>query len=57
VARVFVLNIALAALALLTILLPSPVTDIAAVSVGMALVAWLLVAFARGPARHLPQTS
>jgi hypothetical protein len=37
--------------------LPSPVTDIAAVSVGMALVAWLLVAFARGPARHLPHSS
>jgi hypothetical protein len=33
------------------------VTDIAAVSVGMALVAWLLVAFARGPSRHLPHSS
>jgi UDP-N-acetylmuramyl pentapeptide phosphotransferase/UDP-N-acetylglucosamine-1-phosphate transferase len=57
VARVFAVNLALAALALVTILLPSPVTDIAAVSVGMALVAWLLVAFARGPARHLPHSS
>src|SRR5262249_1463080 len=56
VTRVFVVNILLAALAFATILLPSPVTDIAAVSVGMALVAWLLVAFARGPARHLPHS-
>jgi UDP-N-acetylmuramyl pentapeptide phosphotransferase/UDP-N-acetylglucosamine-1-phosphate transferase len=57
VTRVFVVNILLAALAFVTILLPSPVTDIAAVSVGMALVAWLLVAFARGPARHPPHSS
>src|SRR6516165_10380810 len=57
VTRVFVVNILLAALAFVTILLPSSVTDIAAVSVGMALVAWLLVAFARGPARHLPHSS
>jgi UDP-N-acetylmuramyl pentapeptide phosphotransferase/UDP-N-acetylglucosamine-1-phosphate transferase len=57
VARVFAINVALAALALATILLPSPTTDIAAVSVGMALVAWLLVVFARGPARHSPHSS
>jgi UDP-N-acetylmuramyl pentapeptide phosphotransferase/UDP-N-acetylglucosamine-1-phosphate transferase len=57
VTRVFVVNILLATLAFVTILLPSPVTDIAAVSVGIALVAWLLVAFARGPARHLPHSS
>jgi UDP-N-acetylmuramyl pentapeptide phosphotransferase/UDP-N-acetylglucosamine-1-phosphate transferase len=57
VARVFAVNLALAALALVIILLPSPATDIAAVSVGMALVAWLLVVFARGPARHLPHSS
>jgi UDP-N-acetylmuramyl pentapeptide phosphotransferase/UDP-N-acetylglucosamine-1-phosphate transferase len=57
VARVFAVNLALAALALATILLPSPTTDIAAVSVGMALVAWILVVFARGPARHLPHSS
>jgi len=57
VARVFAVNVALSALALVTILLPSPGTDIAAVSVGMALVAWLLVVFARGPARHLPHSS
>jgi UDP-N-acetylmuramyl pentapeptide phosphotransferase/UDP-N-acetylglucosamine-1-phosphate transferase len=57
VARVFAINVALAALALATILLPSPTTDIAAVSVGMALVAWLLVVSARGPARHSPHSS
>jgi UDP-N-acetylmuramyl pentapeptide phosphotransferase/UDP-N-acetylglucosamine-1-phosphate transferase len=57
VARVFAINVALATLALATILLPSPTTDIAAVSVGIALVAWLLVVFARGPARPLPHSS
>jgi len=57
VARVFVVNGALAALALVTILLPSPAIDIASVSVGMALVAWLLFVFAHGPARHLPHSS
>jgi UDP-N-acetylmuramyl pentapeptide phosphotransferase/UDP-N-acetylglucosamine-1-phosphate transferase len=57
VARVFAVNLALAALALATILLPSPATDIAAVSVGTALVAWLLVVFTRGPVRHLPHSS
>jgi UDP-N-acetylmuramyl pentapeptide phosphotransferase/UDP-N-acetylglucosamine-1-phosphate transferase len=51
VARVFIVNIALAGLALATILVPSRMTDIAAVSVGMALVTWLLVVFARGPRR------
>jgi hypothetical protein len=49
VARVFVANIALAGLALATILLPSRTTDIVGVGTGMALVAWLLVVFARGP--------
>ncbi len=53
VARVFGINLALAALALVTILLPSPAIDIAAATLGLALVAWLLVVFARGPARHL----
>jgi hypothetical protein len=53
VAKVFAVNFALAALALVV---PSPVTDIAAVSFGMALVARLLVAVARGPAR-LPHSS
>jgi UDP-N-acetylmuramyl pentapeptide phosphotransferase/UDP-N-acetylglucosamine-1-phosphate transferase len=51
VARVFIVNIALAGLALATILLPSRMTDIAAVGAGMALVTWLLVVFARGPRR------
>jgi UDP-N-acetylmuramyl pentapeptide phosphotransferase/UDP-N-acetylglucosamine-1-phosphate transferase len=54
VARVFAINVALAALALATILLPSPITNFAAVSVGTALVTWLMIVFARGPARHLP---
>jgi len=54
VARVFAINVALAALALATILLPSPTTNLAAVSVGTGLVTWLIVVFARGPARHLP---
>src|SRR5262249_18543683 len=57
VARVFVVNGALAALALVTILLPSPAIDIASVSVGMALVSWLLFVFRHGPARHLPHSS
>jgi hypothetical protein len=46
VARFFGINVALAALALTTIVLPSPMTNIAAVSAGTALVTWL---FARGP--------
>jgi UDP-N-acetylmuramyl pentapeptide phosphotransferase/UDP-N-acetylglucosamine-1-phosphate transferase len=50
-ARVFAANVALAALALATILVPSPMINIAAVSAGMALVVWLLIVFARGPNR------
>jgi UDP-N-acetylmuramyl pentapeptide phosphotransferase/UDP-N-acetylglucosamine-1-phosphate transferase len=57
VIRVFVVNVLLAALAFATILLPSQLTDVAAVSAGMALVGWLLVAFARGSARQLSQSS
>jgi len=49
VARVFVVNITLAALALVTVLWPSCELDIAALIVGPALVAWLLFALARGP--------
>jgi UDP-N-acetylmuramyl pentapeptide phosphotransferase/UDP-N-acetylglucosamine-1-phosphate transferase len=49
VARVFAVNLMLAALAFATILLPSRTMEIAALSVGMALVAWLLIVFARGP--------
>ena len=41
VARVFAVNLALAALALATILLPSRTTDIPALSAGSAQVAWL----------------
>jgi UDP-N-acetylmuramyl pentapeptide phosphotransferase/UDP-N-acetylglucosamine-1-phosphate transferase len=48
VERVFFVNLALAALALVTVLLPGQLTDIAALIVGAALVAWLLFAFARG---------
>ena len=48
VARVFAVNLALAALALATVLMPSRSTDIAALAAGAALVAWLLSAFARG---------
>ena len=51
VARVWAVNLALAVLALATILLPSRTTDIIALSVGAALVAWILVVFARGPSR------
>jgi UDP-N-acetylmuramyl pentapeptide phosphotransferase/UDP-N-acetylglucosamine-1-phosphate transferase len=57
VARVFAINVALAALALATILLPSPTTNFAAAGVGAALVTWLMVVFARGPARRLPHSS
>ncbi len=48
VARVFAVNLALAALALATVLLPSRSTDIAALAAGATLVAWLLIALARG---------
>jgi len=51
VARVLVVNLLLAALALATILLPSRTTDIAALTAGAAMVARLLVVFERGPAR------
>jgi UDP-N-acetylmuramyl pentapeptide phosphotransferase/UDP-N-acetylglucosamine-1-phosphate transferase len=51
VARVFVVNLALATLAVATIVLPSRTTDIAALIIGAALVAWLLMAFARGSNR------
>jgi UDP-N-acetylmuramyl pentapeptide phosphotransferase/UDP-N-acetylglucosamine-1-phosphate transferase len=50
-ARIFVVNIVLAALAFATLLWPSAMTDAAALGAGAALVAWLLVAFARGPAK------
>jgi UDP-N-acetylmuramyl pentapeptide phosphotransferase/UDP-N-acetylglucosamine-1-phosphate transferase len=51
VAKVFVVNVALAALALTTIVVPSRTAEIAALSAGAALVAWLLMVLARGPKR------
>jgi len=48
VERVFFVNLALAALALATMLLPGRATDIVALAIGVALVAWLLFVFARG---------
>jgi UDP-N-acetylmuramyl pentapeptide phosphotransferase/UDP-N-acetylglucosamine-1-phosphate transferase len=51
VGRVFALNLALAALALMTIVLPSNTIGIAALIAGALLVTSLLVVFARGPKR------
>jgi UDP-N-acetylmuramyl pentapeptide phosphotransferase/UDP-N-acetylglucosamine-1-phosphate transferase len=51
VARVFAANIALAALALVTILVLSRTTDVAALGGGVALVGWLMRLFARGAHR------
>jgi UDP-N-acetylmuramyl pentapeptide phosphotransferase/UDP-N-acetylglucosamine-1-phosphate transferase len=48
VARVFVLNLALAGLALVTAIEPDPRVDLATVALGGALVAWLLLTFQRG---------
>jgi UDP-N-acetylmuramyl pentapeptide phosphotransferase/UDP-N-acetylglucosamine-1-phosphate transferase len=48
VARVFFVNLVLAALALATVLKPSRELDLAALGAGAALVAWLLMSFARG---------
>jgi UDP-N-acetylmuramyl pentapeptide phosphotransferase/UDP-N-acetylglucosamine-1-phosphate transferase len=47
VARVFFVNLVLAALALTTILRPSRELDLAALGAGAALVAWLMVDFSR----------
>jgi UDP-N-acetylmuramyl pentapeptide phosphotransferase/UDP-N-acetylglucosamine-1-phosphate transferase len=48
VARIFFVNLALAALALATVLKPSRGLDVAALAAGAVLVAWLLIGFARG---------
>jgi UDP-N-acetylmuramyl pentapeptide phosphotransferase/UDP-N-acetylglucosamine-1-phosphate transferase len=48
VARIFAVNLVLAALALATILLPSRTMDVAALIAGIAIVVWLLVALSRG---------
>lgn len=47
VTRVFVLNLALGSLAVVTVLLPSRLNDVAALVGGGALVAWTLVTFER----------
>jgi UDP-N-acetylmuramyl pentapeptide phosphotransferase/UDP-N-acetylglucosamine-1-phosphate transferase len=49
VARLFVVNLTLAVLALATILLPSRTTDIAALGAGAVMVGWLMLVFERGP--------
>jgi UDP-N-acetylmuramyl pentapeptide phosphotransferase/UDP-N-acetylglucosamine-1-phosphate transferase len=48
VIRVFVLNVALAGLALVSAIEPDPRVDLATLALGGALVAWLLLTFARG---------
>jgi UDP-N-acetylmuramyl pentapeptide phosphotransferase/UDP-N-acetylglucosamine-1-phosphate transferase len=58
IARVFVVNLALCALAVATVILPGRLNDVAAVLVGAALVVWLLIVFARGKkARLRPRAS
>jgi Flp pilus assembly protein TadB len=51
VARVFAINLVLAALAVLTVATPGRWVAIATLLAGAALVAWLLSAFARGRRR------
>jgi UDP-N-acetylmuramyl pentapeptide phosphotransferase/UDP-N-acetylglucosamine-1-phosphate transferase len=48
VVRVFVLNLSLAGLALVSAIEPDPRVDLATLALGGALVAWLLLTFARG---------
>ena len=48
VARVFAINLGLAALAIAIVILPGKFNDLAALAAGAALVAWLLAEFARG---------
>ena len=48
VVRVFVLNIALGILALVSAIEPDLRVDLATLAFGGALVAWLLITFARG---------
>jgi UDP-N-acetylmuramyl pentapeptide phosphotransferase/UDP-N-acetylglucosamine-1-phosphate transferase len=47
IARVFAVNVALVALAAISVVLPSPAASIATLGLGVALVAWLLVRFTR----------
>lgn len=48
VGRVFAVNVALAALAGISVAAPTPLVDIAAFAMGCLLVGWLLITFARG---------
>ncbi len=50
VGRVLAVNLALVALAALSVVMPAPAVGFAAVGLGVALVAWLLATFARGRA-------
>jgi UDP-N-acetylmuramyl pentapeptide phosphotransferase/UDP-N-acetylglucosamine-1-phosphate transferase len=50
IVRVFAVNIALGVLALTTVMVPGRANEVAALAVGVILVAWLLAAFARGRA-------
>jgi UDP-N-acetylmuramyl pentapeptide phosphotransferase/UDP-N-acetylglucosamine-1-phosphate transferase len=54
VARVFVVNIALAVLAFVTLAAPSLPSKAAALVCGAAVVGWLLMMFSRGPGRASP---
>jgi UDP-N-acetylmuramyl pentapeptide phosphotransferase/UDP-N-acetylglucosamine-1-phosphate transferase len=47
IARVFAVNVGLVTLAAITVVFPSPAVGIAALGLGLALVAWLLARFAR----------
>ena len=49
VARVFVVNVCLAGLAIITVLLPFNLTSFVALAVGGMLVTWLLMRFSHGP--------
>ena len=53
-ARVFIVNVALAVLAVVSVMLNERVDDIAVFLAGVGLVAWLLVSFARGPNKPSP---
>jgi hypothetical protein len=48
VARVFVVNIGLGVLAAVSVIVPGRPSEIAALTVGAILVAWLLATFERG---------
>jgi UDP-N-acetylmuramyl pentapeptide phosphotransferase/UDP-N-acetylglucosamine-1-phosphate transferase len=51
VARVFLVNVGLCALALLSVIVPGRLSEIAALILGAILVTWLLIAFARGKSK------